>query len=139
MILIAAVDDRYGMLFHERRQSQDRKVRERILALSRGSRLWISQYTAKQFTPEEKDSAELCADDAFLSKAAPGEFCFVENVHAAPYAERIERVILFKWNRSYPGDFFFDIDLADGSWKLSSAEEFSGFSHEKITMEVYVR
>lgn len=134
MILMAAVDDRNGMLFNKRRQSQDRVLRERILALAANSRLWINSYTKKQFA-QVTDLVKV--DDDFLNKAAPGEYCFVENVPSAPYEERIEQIILFKWNRRYPGDFFFDIDLS--AWRLASTDEFPGSSHEKITMEVYSR
>lgn len=135
MILIAAVDDDNGMMFNKRRQSQDEALRERILSLSAHSRLWMNQYTKKQFG----NAAHLAIDDDFLDMAAPGDYCFVENVPAAPYENKVEQIILFRWNRKYPGDFHFDIDLAAGGWKLSSAEDFHGSSHEKITMEVYCR
>ena len=139
MIVLVAVDDNNGMMFHHRRQSQDRTVRERIRALSAHSRLWVNHYTEKQFMQDPDGAACLNVDDAFLDRAAPGEYCFVEDVPAAPYEKRMEQIILFTWNRRYPGDFYFGIDLADGSWSLASTEEFAGSSHEKITMEVYVR
>ena len=37
----------------------------------------------------------------------------------------------------YPEISYFTIDVNDGSWKLKGVEEFSGSSHEKITLEVY--
>lgn len=139
MVLMAAVDDSGGMMFNKRRQSQDRALRERILALSARSRLWVSPYTAKQFAQDSTDTGNFAVDSGFLDKAGPGEYCFVEDTSAAPYESRAEQIILFKWNRRYPADLFFDIDLSAGGWKLSSAEDFPGSSHEKITMEVYVR
>lgn len=139
MILIAAVDDNNGMLFNKRRQSQDRALRERILSLSARSRLWVNHYTEKQFAQDGQVVNHLNADDSFMDKAANGEYCFVENTAAAPYEDRAEQIILFHWNRRYPADLFFDIDLAAGGWRLSSSEDFPGYSHEKITMEVYDR
>lgn len=139
MILMAAVDDNNGMLFNKRRQSQDRALRERILALSAHSCLWVNHYTEKQFAQDGQAVDHLNADDGFMEKAARGEYCFVENTAVAPYEDRTEQIILFHWNRRYPADFFFDIDLASGGWKLSSVEDFPGYSHEKITMEVYTR
>lgn len=139
MILMVAVDDNNGMLFNKRRQSQDRALRERILALSAHSRLWVNHYTEKQFAQDGQAAEHLNVDDDFMNEAAPGEYCFVENTSAAPYEKWVEQVILFKWNRKYPGDFFFDIDLTNGAWHLTSTEEFPGSSHEKITMEVYSR
>ena len=46
-------------------------------------------------------------------------------------------MIVFKWNRVYPKDFEFELDLS--KWKLAESSEFKGSSHDNITMEVYVR
>ncbi len=135
MILIAAVDRRGGLLFNHRRQSQDSVLREKILEQSRGSRLWMNAYSAKQFS----DTEEILVDEDFLKKAGPGEYCFAEDQSCAPVLDRIEAVILFCWNRDYPADFFFDLDLRDGMWTLSGTERFAGSSHEEITKEVYQR
>ena len=51
--------------------------------------------------------------------------------------DRLEKLIVFRWNRKYPADFWLDADLRD--WKLIEAEEFPGNSHEKITQETYVK
>ena len=57
---------------------------------------------------------------------------------AAPGGEdRIEKVILFKWNRNYPADTFFSLDLS--GYTLEKTEDFAGNSHEKITKEIYRR
>ncbi len=137
MILIVAVDEDKGMMFNRRRQSKDRALRERILSLAKGGKLWMNAYTRRQF-PEDAQG-EIMVDEKFLEKAGPGDYCFLENIPAAPYEDRIEKIILFWWNRKYPSDTWFDIDLEGGGWKLSETREFSGSSHEKITEEVYVR
>lgn len=156
MILIAAVDDNNGMMFNKRRQSKDRSLRERILLLAKGHKLWMNDYTYRQFldeavsitekhtgsAPEAADGIaieEICVDEDFLESAGSGEYCFVENVPAASYEEKMEKIILFRWNRKYPSDFQFDIELGTCGWKLAETKEFPGFSHEKITEEVYVR
>ncbi len=137
MILIVAVDEDKGMMFNRRRQSKDRALRERILSLAKGGKLWMNTYTRRQF-PEDAQG-EILVDEEFLEKAGPGDYCFLENIPAAPYEDRIEKIILFWWNRKYPSDTWFDIDLEGGGWKLSETREFFGSSHEKITEEVYVR
>ena len=156
MIVIAAIDDQGGMMFNRRRQSQDSVLREHILNLAKDSRLWMNAYTRRQFTEngmemrnggpaeaangnqtESANGAEILVDEEFLEKAGDGEYCFVENLPLAPCESRIEKILLFRWNRAYPGDFFFDLDLS--LWKLSGTEEFAGSSHEKITEEAYVR
>ena len=55
----------------------------------------------------------------------------------ASMVKEIEKVILYHWNRDYPADTYFDLDLTD--WKITRTEEFPGFSHDKITEEVYCR
>ena len=135
MILLTAIDDRGGLTFQHRRQSQDRVLREKIFAICDGRLLWVNAYTAGQFPPEQISQLRIAED--FLQQAGTGEFCFLENVPAAPYLQKIEQVILFRWNRRYPADFYFDLTLTEPDWTLCRTEDFPGFSHEKITMEVY--
>ncbi len=137
MIVLAAVDDRNGMMFNHRRQSQDRVLRERILKLTSGGRLWMDEYSAKQFGENSGDHLNVSED--FMSKALPGDFCFVEDKSVTPYVQLVEKIIIFKWNRVYPGDTFFEIRLTEDRWRLVETEDFPGYSHEKITMEVYER
>ena len=119
MILMACVDGRNGMAFNCRRQSRDRAVRADLLAEVGEACLWVSGATARQFPAEEQ--SRLCVDESFLEKAGPGEPCFVEDRSVAPFAGRVERVVL-----SLEG------------WTLARREEFPGFSHEIITKEVYI-
>ncbi len=44
-----------------------------------------------------------------------------------------------KWNRTYPSDLYFDINVQNEQWELIESEEFQGSSHEKITKEIYRR
>lgn len=134
MIVIVALDDRGGMLFNHRRQSQDRLLRERILSMSAGSKLWMNHYTEKQFI-DAGHCPQINVSDDFLSEAGPGEYCFVENEPVAPFLQWIEGLVVYRWNRKYPGDQKFDLSL-DG-WQLQRTTDFQGSSHEKITEEVY--
>lgn len=136
MILIAVVDDNYGMMFHNRRQSQDRVLRERVLKMIKNNYLWMNSYTKKQFT-EAANTTQICVDEDFLEKTPLGGYCFVENSMVSSYENKIEKIFLFRWNRVYPSDFYFDIDLKGNGWNLISSDDFSGYSHDKITMEVY--
>ena len=135
MILIVAVDDNKGLTFNHRRQSQDSILREHILHLCGEKPLWVNAYTARQFSPEQAEKLHISED--FLAEAQTGDFCFLENCSALPYADKIEQVILYKWNRRYPADLSFDIPLTESEWILESTEDFVGSSHEKITKEVY--
>lgn len=134
MILIVAVDDRNGMMFNHRRQSQDRVMREKILSFVNGGHLWMNTYSSRQFLGYGSEK-NIVVDDNFLEKAGRDDYCFAEDV--LPDISAVDRLILFKWNRKYPGDFYFDLDIS--SWRLIESSDFEGTSHERITMEVYVR
>lgn len=136
MIVIVALDDRGGMTFNRRRQSQDRLLRERLLTMTKGKKLWMNHYTAKQFS-DANSYPQINVSDDFLSEAGAGEYCFVENVPLSDYSRWIEKLVVYRWNRIYPGDLKFDIPLDD--WTLVSTTDFPGSSHEKITEEVYTR
>ncbi len=136
MILVACVDDHMGLLFNHRRQSQDRVLRDRLLALSYGKRLWMNAYSASQF---DNAAPQLQVAPDFLGKAAPGDFCFVEDLDPAPYASQAEEILLYRWNRLYPADLFFTLPLPGADWQLRQQLDFPGSSHPKITEEVYCR
>ncbi len=136
MILAVAVDDRGGLLFNKRRQSQDVKLREHLLLQSQGSKLWMNSYSYKQFAGMP-DTEGIRVEEAFLSMAEPGDYCFVETDSVQPYAEKIEKILLYKWNRSYPSDVKFDFAMEENGFHGSIAEEFVGNSHEKITLELW--
>lgn len=134
MIAVVCVDDGNGMMFNGRRQSRDRIVTECIVSLAAGKPLWMNGYTAGLF--EGMDVQKQVRED-FLLAAGTGEVCVVEDRGLSPVLERLERLIIFRWNRKYPADFYLDVDLK--GWKLIKAEEFPGNSHEKITQEIYVK
>lgn len=131
MNAIVCVDDSFGMTFNNRRQSRDSTLIKKVTRMSSASRLLTGEFSRSLFD----DFA--IVDDAFLDIAGDGDFCFVENCELAPYIDKIEDLIVFKWNRTYPYDFSLDIELSD--WRLVLSEEFEGSSHERITMEVYNR
>jgi len=134
MIVIVCVDDNDGMMFNRRRQSKDRILQKEILNIIGTNKFWMNQYSKKQFTD---DSEQIFVDEDFLSKADLHDYCFVENVELSNHVDKIEKIIRFKWNRIYPADTYFSIDLSQ--WVLEESVDFEGYSHEKITKEIYKR
>ena len=133
MKLIFCLDKQGGIMFNNRRQSQDSILRERVLSLCSNSTLWVSEYTAKQFT----EGGNINIDNEYLSKAAENDYCFIED---GDYSfDNCNEVILYHWNRDYPSDVQFDFDLKANGYKRVSKTDFPGSSHKKITEEVYVR
>ena len=133
MNIIVCIDDEFGMLFNHRRQSRDRLLRERILMLTKWTKLWMNLYSVKQF--EEECAENIIVDEDFLHNAENGDYCFVETEDITKYISKIEKIVLYRWNRRYPSDFKFALDLSD--WTMESTFEFAGSSHEKITEEIY--
>lgn len=133
MIVCVAVDDNMGMTFNKRRQSQDKILRNHLIEEAQENKLWLNNYSAKQF--ETPLASNIIVDDDFLDKAEENDFCFVENLSLAKYQNQIKKIILFKWNRVYPADTYFDIPLSENGWKLTSVLEFEGNSHKNITIE----
>lgn len=136
MIAIICVDDNLGMMFNNRRQSQDRTLRERIKEISANSNLLMNSYSIKQF--DEEDRKKIIEDENFAINAQNGDYVFFENISPKEYEKNIEKIVLYHWNRNYPADFYFDIDLKK-DWKLNDTYDFEGYSHEKITEEIYIR
>lgn len=135
MKVIICTDNKMGTMFNNRRQSRDRILCEKVVSLVGDGMLFISEYSRELF--ENFDISLVCGQ-SYLSKAEKGDFCFVEGESLLPYEEKIESIVLFKWNRDYPSDKKADIDLSN-CWVLTQAEDFTGSSHEKITMEIYTR
>ena len=124
------------MSFHHRRQSRDRVLIDNLLAMVGEERLWISSYSVPLFEGKQK---ELSVSESPLNEAGAGEWCFVENQACKQILPDLEEVVIYWWNRHYPSDLRFDIDLCKEGFSLQKREEFAGFSHEMITKEVFQR
>ena len=136
MKVIVCLEDKGGMMFNRRRQSRDRVLNADVVKMCQGSRLLIAPYSMLLF--EELDASVVC-DENFLDIADATDYCFVEDRALMPYADKIEEITVYKWNRRYPTDTYFDLDLCALGFKLASSDEFAGYSHEKITKETYRR
>lgn len=127
MIIAACVDEAMGLQFAGRRQSRDRVLIQELEAMA-GGRLRVCPSAEKLF------GSGCCTGGDWLSGAGAGDWCFCEDCAYLPYADRIEKIVLFQWNRSYPADLYFQFP---GAWTLVSRRDLVGSSHEKITVEVY--
>ncbi len=134
MVIIVVLDDNNGMMFNNRRQSQDRLLRENIINECNGAKLWINKYTEKQF--EQPLLENIMVDEAFLDKAENEDYCFVENLSLTGYEDKIDKIVIFRWNRVYPADKWFDLPMEN--YLMVSREEFAGSSHKVIAKEVWV-
>ena len=92
MIIIACVDDNLGMMFNHRRQSQDQVLRKHVLEATKGNKLWMNHYSAKQFI--EHTAPRINVDDSFMSEAGSGEYCFVEDCNVTPFLRWVEKILI---------------------------------------------
>lgn len=134
MIVIICIDEQNGMLFNKRRQSRDVVLIEDIIKTVGDKRLLIDSFSESLFA----DYDNVYIAENMLEEATNGDYCFVENEDVSAYINKIEKLIIYKWNRLYPSDFKFNETLLD-SFHMESTVDFKGNSHEKITKEVYVR
>lgn len=135
MVLITCVDEKNGMLFNNRRQSRDRILIDHICKLIGDRKLWVNSFSKELFEIQKNNN--LITDDDFINKINKDEFCFIENISPVTLVDKIDRIILYNWNRAYPADRYFDIQLEN--WILQSEKDFVGSSHEKITERIYIR
>ena len=133
MIVMVCVDDKNGMMFNKRRQSQDRVLRQHMLELAGDKKLWMNAYSRKQF-PKEDESRIAVAENGFQNIRS-GEYCFLEDKDPAQYKNRL-RLILFHWRPNLPYRIFAVLWICQ--WKQKTAEG-SQAAHEKITQEWYVK
>ena len=137
MTVVVCVDDRGGMTFNGRRQSRDKVLCEDIInSLGEGERLCISAYSRILF---ENFTSRVVICDALLENAGKTDVCFVEDRDISLYLLRIDRLIIYRWNRHYPADTYFEIIPENENFCLAASKEFCGSSHEKITKEIYVK
>lgn len=135
MILIVCVDKNNGMLFNRRRQSRDKVLIEHIIEISKDKNLWIKHFSKDVF--EQYKLKNLIIDDELLNKAGSEDYCFVEDILPSKITGKFDKIIVYNWNRKYPADLYFDIDITD--WILESEIDFKGNSHDKITQKIYKR
>ena len=132
MKLIVCIDDKNGMMFNNRRQSKDSKLIDDVISYA-GGKLWTNSFSIDLFDGH----TNVKTDENFLMIANDDEYCFVENIDISKLSLNISEVVIYRWNRVYPADRYFDFNLS--GYNCTSTKEFIGNSHEKITKEVYVK
>ena len=137
MNIIVCLDDKNGMMFNKRRQSQDKLLRSDIKELVKSKILYMNNYSYKLY--KDIDDGNIKVYEDFLNEYNENDFCLVEDKSLYKYIDKINTIVIYNWNRIYPADLHFDIDLNNNSWELMNESEFEGSSHEKITKKIYRR
>lgn len=135
MIIITCVDNNMGMLFNNRRLSKDKVVTKHIIDLVSNNKIWINNFSKELFEDYKLDN--LIIDDDFINKVGNDDYCFIENIFTSELIEKSDKIIVFNWNRKYPANLYFNINL--DNWILEKEIDFIGNSHNKITQKIYIR
>lgn len=144
MTVITALEDRGGMRFNNRRLSRDRVVTADLLQTARNHRLLYYPCSEDLFenpsdcgTAPDKEAGPVLVESAdALSEAGPDDYVFLEDRNPDS-SSGVSSCVLYLWNRRYPADLYFTFDYH--AMKLTEQCDFPGFSHEKVTKEVYVK
>lgn len=133
MNVIICLDDNKGMLFNNRRQSRDKAVLSDIFCDLKDEKLYITHFSEK-----------LMADYRYniyvqenVSLIGEGRWFFCENVDLTDFADKIEKLVVYKWNRVYPADFNCNLDFS--LFNLESESDFEGSSHPVITKQIFAK
>lgn len=132
MKLIVCLSDDGGMLFNQRRQSRDRVLIADMIQHVQSTPLWIGVYSAPLFG-DDAPTMRAVLDPA--KEAQAGDYCFVERTPLPQNIDSVEEIVIYRWNRLYPSDVFFTLDMS--AFRLIESTEFVGSSHEKITKEIW--
>lgn len=137
MNIILCLDNNNGMMFNKRRQSQDKNLRENIKELTKNNFLHMNNYSYNLY--KDIDNNNIIVSDDFLDDYKENDFYLVENTSLIPYYNKINELIIYRWNRDYPSDSIFDDKFLNNNFKLIETINFKGISHDKITRDIFRR
>lgn len=115
MKIAVCVEKSGGISFNNRPVSRDRVLLEKLAALAGEGRVLF-----------EKDISAVSSEENIY---------FMESDKIP--MEKVSQIYLFRWNRDYPADVYFNYDLKELGFTRVKKEDFAGFSHKKITLEIY--
>lgn len=136
MKIIVCLDDRGGMCFNRRRQSRDRVMLDDMAKMTHGVTLYAEEFSRKLL---EGHGIPFVACDDMEQSVGTEDYCFFECGCPNEAISDAKEIIAYRWNRLYPADVYFDIDALNDAFTLCESVELEGYSHEKITKEIYRR
>ncbi|MBQ0037938.1 MAG: ribonuclease Z [Clostridiales bacterium] len=134
MKLIICWSSNKGIAFHHRRVSRDAAVIADIETLLCGKNLLIHPSSLALF---DGSNIALTCQESFLSDAGAEDFVFVESDAYLPFEDDIDQIISYNWNRDYPADTYFRMDLS--AFEQTESVAFAGHSHENIQRDIWTR
>ena len=128
MTIILCLDDKNGLSFNNRRQSRDKILIEDIM---QNDNVYILERSACLFAEDSVNKVNNVSD-------LPNDAVYFHEItDPKDIVDQFDTVIIYRWNRHYPSDVKFEFSMND--YKKIYEEKFVGFSHDKITKEVYIK
>ena len=127
MIAATSLENKNGRSFFGKRLSSDREIPKKLVSIS--TEIYTDEYSYSHIPDELKSNFHVLSNTEDLNEKQ----LFWTEIGDIP--KNTDKLIIFRWNRDYGADKFYD-PIKNG-WILVSSEDFSGYSHEKITMETY--
>lgn len=135
LTVVLTVDDAMGLAFNNRRQSRDRNLIEDLMSEINGP-VYVTGYSMPLF---EKFADRVYVAEDPIKSCPDGASCFLEMTDISCFTEIIDKLIIYKWNRLYPSDVRLSGSPLEHGFRLISATDFQGSSHEIITKEIYIK
>ena len=133
MTIIQCLDNRGGMLFNGRRQTLDYELAS-IIYEKYKDKLCICSFSESFF----KDLKVKTYENP-LSDAPDDAVVFIENIDITEHIQKIDEIIIYRWNRHYPADRHFSFEPTEMGYKLVGKVKFSTKIHEDTVKEIYRR
>ena len=135
MILIFTLDDNNGTNLAGKRQSKDRIVGDKIIALA-NDHLHILDKTVSFFKNNNMSNVKYTVISDVRQLPQDAVF-FSEEVLPKDILMSADKIYVFRWNQQYPSLLKDRLDLS--GYNQSTLETFPGYSHNNITLEVYFK
>lgn len=132
MVIVACIDKLGNITADANRQINDILFIKRLWETTNEALLFINDCSRKKFFYYPM----MYIDDNFLDQAEAEDYCFVENTDITPYVDRIDKIILYKWNKTFSSELKFDVSILK-DYKIVSKESFLGSFHLRITEVIY--
>lgn len=135
MTSIITLDTNNGLLFNKRRLSQDKVVTADIISQASGTNLYVTPYSYKLF-PEGTPCTPLNNPYTLADKQA---VIFAEDINPVKYIDIIDTFVVYLWNKEYPSDVRFNVNLQELGFRVTNRVDFSSNTHPNITRLIFSR
>lgn len=132
MVIVACIDKLGNIALNTNGQINHLIFLVRLKMISNEALLYMSYNSYLQFGCYPM----IMIDDNFLDIAGEDSYCFVEDTDITPYIDRIDKIILYKWNKKFSSKLKFDNSILN-KFNIVSQKSFYGDHFLKISEEVY--